>query len=197
MLQDVSMSLFQVRRRLVTRCIRICITSRSAPRTASFALGRRWRKWTGRTAAWSSCREHTPGPCRSMTTPSGRYKHTHTHTQVKYYRKHDYTCHCLVCPQGGVNKMYHGVRDYDPQHPRVHLEMEKGDTVFFHPLLIHGSGMNQTQGFRKVLRYPWSTWCQHFLKQTSSMLHQLSRLVKLLRFTFSNSKITIDRILYI
>ncbi|KAI4803397.1 hypothetical protein KUCAC02_006946 [Chaenocephalus aceratus] len=53
--------------------------------------------------------------------------------------------------EGGVNKMYHGVRGYDPQHPRVHLEMEKGDTVFFHPLLIHGSGMNQTQGFRKAI----------------------------------------------
>lgn len=50
--------------------------------------------------------------------------------------------------------MYHGVRDYDPQQPRVHLEMEKGDTVFFHPLLIHGSGMNKTQGFRKVRRDP-------------------------------------------
>lgn len=53
--------------------------------------------------------------------------------------------------EGGVNKMYHGVRNYDPNHPRVHLEMEKGDTVFFHPLLIHGSGMNQTQGFRKAI----------------------------------------------
>ncbi|XP_068162944.1 phytanoyl-CoA dioxygenase, peroxisomal [Antennarius striatus] len=61
-------------------------------------------------------------------------------------REHDY-------PEweGGVNKMYHGVRDYNQQHPRVHLEMEKGDTVFFHPLLIHGSGMNQTQGFRKAI----------------------------------------------
>ncbi|XP_005808084.1 phytanoyl-CoA dioxygenase, peroxisomal [Xiphophorus maculatus] len=53
--------------------------------------------------------------------------------------------------EGGVNKMYHGVRDYDPDHPRLHVEMEKGDTVFFHPLLIHGSGMNQTQGFRKAI----------------------------------------------
>ncbi|XP_028809729.1 phytanoyl-CoA dioxygenase, peroxisomal isoform X1 [Denticeps clupeoides] len=53
--------------------------------------------------------------------------------------------------EGGVNKMYHGVRNYDPQHPRVHLEMEKGDTVFFHPLLIHGSGMNKTKGFRKAI----------------------------------------------
>uniref|UniRef100_A0A3Q3A9K6 Phytanoyl-CoA dioxygenase, peroxisomal n=1 Tax=Kryptolebias marmoratus TaxID=37003 RepID=A0A3Q3A9K6_KRYMA len=59
--------------------------------------------------------------------------------------------------EGGVNKMYHGVRNYRPDHPRVHVEMEKGDTVFFHPLLIHGSGMNQTQGFRKVLRLPECT----------------------------------------
>ena len=46
--------------------------------------------------------------------------------------------------------MYHGVRDYNPDMPRVHLEMEAGDTVFFHPLLIHGSGANRTKGFRKV-----------------------------------------------
>ncbi|XP_062928858.1 phytanoyl-CoA dioxygenase, peroxisomal [Mobula hypostoma] len=52
---------------------------------------------------------------------------------------------------GGVNKMYHGIHDYDPSHPRLHLEMEKGDTVFFHPLLIHGSGTNQTRGFRKAI----------------------------------------------
>lgn len=56
----------------------------------------------------------------------------------------------FIFSQGGINKMYHGVRNYDPNHSRVHLEMEKGDTVFFHPLLIHGSGMNHTEGFRKV-----------------------------------------------
>ncbi|XP_073407373.1 phytanoyl-CoA dioxygenase, peroxisomal [Dendrobates tinctorius] len=53
--------------------------------------------------------------------------------------------------EGGVNKMYHGVRDFDPNGPRVHLSMEKGDTVFFHPSLIHGSGMNKTAGFRKAI----------------------------------------------
>ncbi|XP_035466499.1 phytanoyl-CoA dioxygenase, peroxisomal isoform X2 [Scophthalmus maximus] len=67
---------------------------------------------------------------------------THTGT----LQEHDYPVW-----EGGVNKMYHGVRDYNPQHPRVHLEMEKGDTVFFHPLLIHGSGMNETEGFRKAI----------------------------------------------
>eukprot|EP00731_Ephydatia_muelleri_P021533 Em0014g124a len=53
--------------------------------------------------------------------------------------------------EGGVNKMYHGIQNYDPSLPRLHLEMEAGDTVFFHPLLIHGSGMNRTQGFRKAI----------------------------------------------
>nr|XP_021588091.1 LOW QUALITY PROTEIN: phytanoyl-CoA dioxygenase, peroxisomal-like [Ictidomys tridecemlineatus] len=52
--------------------------------------------------------------------------------------------------EGGVNIFYYGIQDYDQDHARVHLVMEKGDTVFFHPLLIHGSGQNQTQGFRKV-----------------------------------------------
>jgi ectoine hydroxylase-related dioxygenase (phytanoyl-CoA dioxygenase family) len=37
-------------------------------------------------------------------------------------------------------------------HPdRVHLEMEPGDTVFFHPLLLHGSGQNRTDGFRRAI----------------------------------------------
>ena len=55
-----------------------------------------------------------------------------------------------VIIQEGVNKMYQGVSDFDPSSPRVHLEMGPGDTVFFHPLLIHGSGMIRTNGFRKV-----------------------------------------------
>merc|ERR1711963_375549 len=53
--------------------------------------------------------------------------------------------------EGGVNKMYHGIQDWDPNSPRVHLHMEEGDTVFFHPLLIHGSGTNNTKGFRKSI----------------------------------------------
>lgn len=47
--------------------------------------------------------------------------------------------------------MYHGITTFDPNAPMVHLEMEAGDTVFFHPILIHGSGMNRTSGFRKVI----------------------------------------------
>ncbi len=49
-----------------------------------------------------------------------------------------------------MNKMYHGIQKFDSNADRIHLEMWTGDTVFFHPLLIHGSGMNRTEGFRKV-----------------------------------------------
>ena len=38
--------------------------------------------------------------------------------------------------EGGVNAMYYGIQDIDYKNLNlVHLEMEKGDTVFFHPLL--------------------------------------------------------------
>lgn len=47
--------------------------------------------------------------------------------------------------------MYHGIQDFDPNVPLLHLEMNGGDTVFFHPLLVHGSGANRTEGFRKVI----------------------------------------------
>uniref|UniRef100_H2YLK7 Phytanoyl-CoA dioxygenase, peroxisomal n=1 Tax=Ciona savignyi TaxID=51511 RepID=H2YLK7_CIOSA len=64
--------------------------------------------------------------------------------------------------EGGVNKMYHGVRDFDENAPRVHLVMEAGDTVFFHPLLIHGSGMNTTNGFRKAISCHYaSSHCEY------------------------------------
>lgn len=43
--------------------------------------------------------------------------------------------------------MYHEVKTNNTQdnQKKLFLEMEKGDTVFFHPLLIHGSGINKTQ----------------------------------------------------
>ena len=34
---------------------------------------------------------------------------------------------------------------------RVHVPMAAGDTLLFHPLLIHGSGHNRSQGFRRAI----------------------------------------------
>ncbi|MDJ0869210.1 MAG: phytanoyl-CoA dioxygenase family protein [Myxococcota bacterium] len=49
-----------------------------------------------------------------------------------------------------LNLAYFGVKDVDAS-ARVHLEMEPGDTVLFHPLLVHGSGRNRTSGFRRAI----------------------------------------------
>lgn len=65
--------------------------------------------------------------------------------------------------EGGVNIMYYGIQDYDENSPRVHLLMEKGDTVFFHPLLIHGSGQNKTQGYRKVISCHFASTDCHYI----------------------------------
>ena len=46
--------------------------------------------------------------------------------------------------------MYHGIMDYTSEEGQVELEMDEGDTVFFHPLLYHGSGINSSTRFRKV-----------------------------------------------
>ncbi|KAK7823892.1 hypothetical protein U0070_020563 [Myodes glareolus] len=64
---------------------------------------------------------------------------------------------------GGVNKMYHGILDYKQDNNRVYVEMEKGDTVFFHPLLIHGSGRNKTQGFRKAISCHYASSDCHYI----------------------------------
>lgn len=46
--------------------------------------------------------------------------------------------------QNFKNKLYHGVYGFEDV-PKVNLPMEKGDTVFFHPILLHGSGPNLTK----------------------------------------------------
>jgi phytanoyl-CoA hydroxylase len=34
---------------------------------------------------------------------------------------------------------------------RVHVEMEAGDTLLLHPLLVHGSGRNESSDFRRAI----------------------------------------------
>ncbi|KAL4149353.1 hypothetical protein QTP88_003315 [Uroleucon formosanum] len=66
---------------------------------------------------------------------------------------------------GEINKMYHEAKisnDYD-DHKKVFLEMDKGDTVFFHPLLLHGSGINKTQDLRKVISVHYASSNCHYI----------------------------------
>lgn len=48
------------------------------------------------------------------------------------------------------NFLFLGVKDVDVSG-RVHIEMEPGDTVFFHSNIIHGSGFNRTEGLRRAI----------------------------------------------
>lgn len=56
---------------------------------------------------------------------------------------------------GPVNRAYHGLHFEGDLNAllrhRVHLEMEPGDTVLFHPLLVHGSGANLSARNRRSI----------------------------------------------
>lgn len=65
------------------------------------------------------------------------------------------------------NKLYHGVQGFD-YVPKMNLIMEKGDTVFFHPLVLHGSGPNLTKGFRKAISVHYADSNCHFIDVTGT-----------------------------
>lgn len=47
-------------------------------------------------------------------------------------------------PWRWVNRGYEAARNTSSVTERVHVELEPGDTILFHPLLLHGSGRNRT-----------------------------------------------------
>ncbi len=53
--------------------------------------------------------------------------------------------------EGGVNKAYWGIKDLPENLSYAYLEMAPGDTVFFHPLLYHGSGENVSNNYRRAI----------------------------------------------
>ncbi|XP_058525452.1 phytanoyl-CoA dioxygenase, peroxisomal isoform X1 [Ochotona princeps] len=95
--------------------------------------------------------------------------------------------------EGGVNKMYHGIQDYDENNDRVHLVMEKGDTVFFHPLLVHGSGQNRTPGFRKSISCHFASSSCHYIDVKGTSQENIEKEVVEIakRFLGQNSSINL------
>lgn len=95
--------------------------------------------------------------------------------------------------EGGVNKMYYGIQDYDPSQPRTYLAMEPGDTVFFHPLLIHGSGMNRTEGFRKSISCHYaSSNCQYIDTSNTTQTNIADEVVALAKKRIGDADIQVD-----
>ncbi len=62
-----------------------------------------------------------------------------------------------------VNFAYFGAKGVGSHPERVHLEMNPGDTVFFHPVLLHGSGQNRTQDYRKAISCHYASAACQFL----------------------------------
>ncbi|ELK16928.1 Phytanoyl-CoA dioxygenase, peroxisomal [Pteropus alecto] len=88
----------------------------------------------------------------------------------------------------GVNMLYHGIQDYDENSERIHLVMEKGDTVFFHPLLIHGSGRNQTQGFRKAISCHFADANCHYIDVKGTSQEKIEKEVITIMKKFQETK---------
>lgn len=49
-----------------------------------------------------------------------------------------------------VNAGFFAIEDIDLS-ARIHVEMNVGDTLLFHPLLVHGSGRNRSNAFRRSI----------------------------------------------
>lgn len=78
--------------------------------------------------------------------------------------------------EGGVNKAYHGIKDANAEKGElVYLEMEPGDTVFFHPILIHGSGANKTKGYRKAISCHYASSECSYIDVTGTVQEELAR----------------------
>ncbi|XP_029676954.1 phytanoyl-CoA dioxygenase, peroxisomal-like [Formica exsecta] len=69
-----------------------------------------------------------------------------THTMERLYQ-HSYPLNS----DGTINKFFYGIQDLPSINRWVNLEMQSGDTVFFHPLLIHGSGVNKSKRTRRAI----------------------------------------------
>ncbi|KAF5293623.1 hypothetical protein FQA39_LY03108 [Lamprigera yunnana] len=68
---------------------------------------------------------------------------------------HDY-------PKDVKHRVYEKVLGLD-EIPTVNLVLEKGDTIFFHPLLLHGSRQNTTKNFRKTIYCHYADSDCHFI----------------------------------
>lgn len=83
--------------------------------------------------------------------------------------------HGNVENQGKI--LYHGILEEDsvaPMSKRVHLTMSPGDTVFFHPLLVHGSGPNVSKRHRKSISCHYANGECYYIDVSGSVQAQIA-----------------------
>ncbi|XP_015175680.1 PREDICTED: phytanoyl-CoA dioxygenase, peroxisomal-like [Polistes dominula] len=92
------------------------------------------------------------------------YVYPGSHTLDKLY-PHNYP---VGSKPNTVNKFYHGINEYLPGK-KVYLPMKPGDTVVFHPLLIHGSGINQSKRTRKAISCHYASSDCYYVKPANEV----------------------------
>jgi phytanoyl-CoA hydroxylase len=60
----------------------------------------------------------------------------------------------------------------------VNVEMEAGDTIFFHPLLIHGSGRNNSDRYRKAISCHYASCDCQYIEVTGTMQEDIAKEVE-------------------
>lgn len=84
-----------------------------------------------------------------------------SHRHDKLYR-HDYPPNT---DPHAINKFYYGIVDLPETIDWEELEMEPGDTVFFHPLLVHGSGVNRSTRTRRAISCHYASANCHYMNE--------------------------------
>lgn len=98
---------------------------------------------------------------------------------------HDY-------PSGANNKFYHGIHDLPSGIKWVNLEMEPGDTVFFHPLLVHGSGVNVSNRTRKAISCHYAAGDCNYIDVTGTVQDSIAKEIQ----EIASKRYAIDKIDY-
>lgn len=76
--------------------------------------------------------------------------------------------------ENSANFAYYGINGFDFE-PRLYLPMHKGDTIMFHPKLIHGSGANMTKGFRKAITCHYASSDCYFIPVQGTIMENAER----------------------
>eukprot|EP01134_Creolimax_fragrantissima_P007098 CFRG7098T1 len=68
-----------------------------------------------------------------------------------------------------VSAFYHGIQGCAIDESCVPVEMDAGDTIFFHPLLIHGSGPNKSEVTRRAISCHYAGNEVHYIDPTGTI----------------------------
>ncbi|KAJ0171954.1 hypothetical protein K1T71_012717 [Dendrolimus kikuchii] len=77
--------------------------------------------------------------------------------------------------------LFHGIQREEyiaPKEKWVYIEMEPGDTLIFNPYLVHGSGANNTQYFRKALTCHYVNSMCHYVDVTGTCQEEIKSIVE-------------------